>query len=78
YTKDEANSISNNDWLLIALSYVAQRDMTNYLDMWGFSFSEKAKQQVVALNLTPMPLTYFASSNTGYCLNEFAQMPVSI
>ncbi|HCH0241118.1 TPA: hypothetical protein NJ841_001251, partial [Vibrio parahaemolyticus] len=42
------------------------------------SFSEKAKQQVVALNLTPMPLTYFASSNTGYCLNEFAQMPVSI
>lgn len=78
YTKDEASSISNNDWLLIALSYVAQRDMTNYLDMWGFSFSEKAKQQVVALNLTPMPLTYFASSNTGYCLNEFAQTPVSI
>ncbi|PFG45857.1 enhancin-like peptidase M60 family [Vibrio sp. ES.051] len=78
YSREEANSISNNDWLLIALSSVAQRDMTSYLDMWGFSFSEKAKQQVVALNLTPMPLTYFASSNTGYCLNEFAQIPVVI
>ncbi|KIP75262.1 hypothetical protein SN13_09180 [Vibrio alginolyticus] len=78
YSREEANSISNNDWLLIALSYISQRDMTNYLDMWGFSFTEKAKQQVVALNLPPMPLTYFASSNTGYCLNEFAQTPITI
>ncbi|EGR0148450.1 hypothetical protein FRN29_21745 [Vibrio alginolyticus] len=78
YSREEANSISNNDWLLIALSYISQRDMTSYLDMWGFSFTEKAKQQVVALNLPPMPLTYFASSNTGYCLNEFAQTPITI
>ncbi|MDF5099056.1 hypothetical protein P3608_24105, partial [Vibrio parahaemolyticus] len=78
YSREEANSISNNDWLLIALSYISQRDMTSYLDMWGFSFTEKAKQQVVALNLPPMPLTYFASSNTGYCLNEFAQTPITV
>ncbi|EPN8542499.1 MULTISPECIES: ImpA family metalloprotease [Vibrio] len=78
YSREEANSISNSDWLLIALSYISQRDMTSYLDMWGFSFTEKAKQQVVELNLPPMPLTYFASSNTGYCLNEFAQTPITI
>lgn len=78
YSKDEANSLSNNDWLLIALSYVAERDMTDYLDMWGFAFSDKATSQVVALNLPPMPLTYFASSNQGYCLDEFAQKPVSV
>ncbi len=78
YSKEEADSISNNDWLLIALSYVTERDMTNYLDMWGFAFSEEAKQQVVALNLAEMPLTFFASSDQGYCLNEFATKPVSV
>ncbi|MEZ8872448.1 hypothetical protein AB6D94_22855, partial [Vibrio sp. 10N.247.310.56] len=78
YTKQEAEGITNNDWLLIALSYVAERDMTQYLDMWGFSFSDKAKQQVTALSLSNMPLTYFASSNQGYCLDEFAKTPLDV
>ncbi len=78
YSKAEADSISNNDWLLIALSYVTERDMTNYLDMWGFTFSDEAKLQVVALNLAEMPLTFFASSDQGYCLDEFATKPVSV
>ncbi|MFA0173384.1 hypothetical protein AB4424_25720, partial [Vibrio splendidus] len=78
YTKQEAEGITNNDWLLIALSYVAERDMKQYLDMWGFSFSDKAKQQVTALSLSNMPLTYFASSNQGYCLDEFAKTPLDV
>lgn len=78
YSRDEANQITNDDWLLIALSYVNERDMRNYLDMWGFSFSDKAKQQVVTLSLAPMPLTYFASSNQGYCVDEFAKRPISV
>ena len=78
YSRDEANQITNDDWLLIALSYVNERDMRNYLDMWGFSFSDKAKQQVATLSLTPMPLTYFASSSKGYCVDEFAKTPISV
>ena len=78
YSRDEANQITNDDWLLIALSYVNERDMRNYLDMWGFSFTDKAKSQVATLSLTPMPLTYFASSNKGYCVDEFATTPISV
>ncbi|PML29097.1 ImpA family metalloprotease, partial [Vibrio sp. 10N.261.52.A1] len=78
YSRDEANQITNNDWLLIALSYVNERDMRNYLDMWGFNFSDKAKQQVATMSLVPMPLTYFASSNQGYCVDEFAKRPISV
>lgn len=73
YSRDEANTISNDDWLLIAFSIITERDMRDYLDMWGFSFSDKAKSEVSAKSLSPMPLSYFASSNTGYCLDEFAQ-----
>ncbi|MGI9888844.1 ImpA family metalloprotease, partial [Vibrio chagasii] len=78
YSRDEANQISNDDWLLIALSYVNERDMRNYLNMWGFNFSDKAKQQVATMSLAPMPLTYFASSNQGYCVDEFAKRPISV
>ena len=78
YTREEANDLNNDDWQLVALSYVSEHDMRNYLDMWGFSFSDKAKEQVAGLNLNEMPLNYFASSNQGYCLDEFAVKPVSI
>lgn len=78
YSRDEANAISNNDWLLIAFSTVAERDMRDYLDMWGFSFSDKAKSEVSAKSLSAMPLSYFASSNTGYCLDEFALREIPV
>ena len=78
YSRDEANQISNDDWLLIALSYVNERDMRNYLNMWGFNFLDKAKQQVATMSLATMPLTYFASSNQGYCVDEFAKRPISV
>lgn len=78
YAREEANQITNDDWLLIALSYVNERDMRNYLDMWGFNFTDKAKSQVASLSLTPMPLTFFASSSRGYCVDEFAKAPISV
>lgn len=78
YSLAEANSISNNDWLLIALSVVTNFDMRDYLSMWGFSFSDKAQNEVLSMNLEAMPLLYFASSNRGYCKAEFAQLPVPI
>ncbi len=78
YSLDEANAISNNDWLLVALSYITERDMRVYLDMWGFTFSDKAKQQVITQNHPAMPLNYFVSSNTGYCTTDFAKQFVPV
>ncbi|MGX1925298.1 ImpA family metalloprotease [Vibrio sp. NH-7] len=78
YSRDEANAISNNDWLLIAFSTITSRDMRQYLDMWGFSFSDKAKQEVIAKSLQSMPLSYFATSGTGYCRDEFAKTEIPV
>lgn len=78
YSRDEANAISNNDWLLIAFSVITNRDMRQYLDMWGFQFSDKAISEVSAKSLPPMPLSYFASNPGGYCLDEFATNEVAI
>jgi hypothetical protein len=78
YSHDEAQSISNNDWLLVAISYVLQRDMRQYLDMWGLSFSDKAKAQVASGNYALMPMNYFVTSNTGYCTSEFATQMITV
>ncbi|MEZ9396129.1 ImpA family metalloprotease, partial [Vibrio splendidus] len=78
YTLEEVKAISSDDWQLIAISYVTQRDMRAYLGMWGFSFENKAKQQVGSLSLIAMPLKYFASENTGYCLDDFAKYPLDV
>ncbi|MCZ8498341.1 hypothetical protein O9929_10835 [Vibrio lentus] len=51
YTRQEAVDITNNDWLLIALSYVAERNMTQYFRHMGFSFSDK-RNAVTALSLS--------------------------
>ncbi|MDN3679791.1 ImpA family metalloprotease [Vibrio tapetis subsp. quintayensis] len=67
YSLSESKAISNNDWLLIQISNVLGRDMRNYLNMWGLEYTDKAAEQVQALSLTPMPMNYFASTNTGYC-----------
>ncbi|PAV27085.1 hypothetical protein CF392_02840 [Tamilnaduibacter salinus] len=67
YSRDEASAISRENWLLIALSVVTERDMRDYLQMWGFKFSPKALNQVASLGLQAMPRTYIASGSEAYC-----------
>jgi hypothetical protein len=67
YSLTEANAISKNDWLNIALSKVTGLAMDNYLTMWGFPPSTKAKQQVTALGLPTMNKTFYASEGREFC-----------
>ncbi|EWH07682.1 hypothetical protein AT00_01890 [Pseudoalteromonas lipolytica SCSIO 04301] len=67
YSLLEAQSIGNNDWLLIALSEVTELDLSDYFSMWGMATSDKAQQQVKSKGYTVLGDVYFASSATGYC-----------
>ncbi|WP_297292575.1 ImpA family metalloprotease, partial [Oceanicoccus sp.] len=62
-----ASGIDNNDWYLIALSYVTGRDFTDYLDMWGIPYSNQAKEQVKALGYPLMPRQYYRVNDADYC-----------
>ena len=77
YTHAEAAEMSNNDWLTIALSYVTQRDMRDYLAMWAIPYSIKADQQVAAFNYAAMPRTFFASGDSQFC-ETLNHTPVTI
>ena len=69
YSWSEIELIDNNDWYLIATSYVTQRDFSDYFDMWAISYSHQAKAQVTALDYKMMPQQYYKSGSTDYCLS---------
>ncbi len=67
YTHNEARSISNNDYMLIAWSTVVELDFRDYLNMWGIAYSDKAATQVASFNYPTVPREFFMSASSGYC-----------
>ena len=67
YSLAEAKAIDNNDWLLIAISTVTERDYRDYLNMWGIPVSPKAQAQVASFNYPAISRQFFMSSSVGYC-----------
>lgn len=65
--RQTAFSLSQNDWLLIALSWSAQRDLRDYLDMWGYIYSEDALDHVASLGLPRLSPAYYGIDSRGHC-----------
>jgi hypothetical protein len=70
YTFNEAKNITNNDWLVIAISWATSLDYRDYIRMWGQTFSAKADTQVSGFAYPAVPRNYFMSSSNGYCKGE--------
>ena len=70
YTLDEINSISNNDWLVVAYSYAGEVDFRDYFDMMGISYSQKARNQIESFGFDVVPNALFVSTNKGYCKED--------
>jgi hypothetical protein len=69
YTLAEAQAAfdDKNDWLVIAISNITQRDFRDYFDMWGITYSDKARTQIAALGFTNMPKIYIYSEPSAFC-----------
>ncbi len=70
YTLTEAQAISNNDWLVISISWGSDLDYRDYIRMWGLDFSAKASSQVAGFDYPVAQRRFFISSPTGYCRGE--------
>ena len=67
YSLEAAKAMDYNDWHLIALSYITERDFRDYMTMWGISFSDTAALQVESLAYTKLAPQYFKSEKGAYC-----------
>jgi hypothetical protein len=70
YSKAEADAITSNDWMVIAVAKVTGLDYRDYFRMWGIDFSVKAGTQAAGFNYTAAPREFFISSPAGYCKGE--------
>ena len=67
YTRAEAHAMSNNDWMNIATSVALQKDMREFLAMWGLPASQAANDQVAALSLPAMNKVFYAADGADFC-----------
>lgn len=74
YTHAELGDLTRNDWFAISISWTMERDMRDYLDMWGIELSDKAKTQIENHGFSRAPRVFFASSAKGYCTDFEPQM----
>lgn len=68
YTQVEAKSIGKNEWLAIAMSTAIERDVVDFVTMWGLTVDDKAKAQMAITQSRKLPMNFYASNNLGgYC-----------
>lgn len=70
YTLEEFNNISNDDWMLISLSYAAGLDYSDYLKMIGMNYSDKALAQVQSFKYPKVAEELFISTGNWYCKSD--------
>ncbi|QDL54015.1 ImpA family metalloprotease [Rhodoferax aquaticus] len=57
--------VSGNDNLLIALSWITQRDQRATFDLWGVSYSAAAADQVASYSFAAEPALFYANTSTN-------------
>lgn len=65
--RDVALRSDANGWLLIALSWITERDMTAYLEMWGYEFPDFARNLVANYGFESVVPAYYAFAPTDHC-----------
>ncbi|MCK8043826.1 ImpA family metalloprotease [Shewanella sp. 1CM18E] len=64
---DTAKTISNNDFLMIAMSYSAQLDYRQIYQMWGLATTQAAKDQVSSFGFTSIAKQIYVYAPGEYC-----------
>ncbi|MDR8524927.1 ImpA family metalloprotease [Shewanella fidelis] len=62
-----AQNISNNDFLMIAMSYATQLDYRQMYQMWGLATTQAAKEQVGSFGFTALAKQIYVYAPGEYC-----------
>jgi len=63
--EDAPGGIDGNDFMLIAVSSITQKDQRDFFEMWGITYSDAASAQVASFGYDPAPKIYFANDDTN-------------
>ena len=63
----DANALNNNDWMLIALSFVGERDFSAFFDLYGLAYSQAAHDHVAGWSYSLLPVAFYALDGSDFC-----------
>ncbi|MGS0824434.1 ImpA family metalloprotease [Shewanella sp. 0m-8] len=69
FNLDAAKNISNNDFLMVAMSYSTQLDYRELYQMWGLATTQAAKDQVAGFNFSVIDRKVYVYNPGDYCLS---------
>ncbi|WP_299801875.1 ImpA family metalloprotease [uncultured Shewanella sp.] len=69
YSLDAAKSITNNDFLMVAMSFSTKLDYRQMYQMWGLATTPLAKEQVAGFNFTVIDSKVYVYNPGDYCLS---------
>ena len=67
WSRNQAESISNNDYLLVAMGAVSELDFQEYFQMWGLEISPEAAAQISLNNYPEVERVYYAAEPKDAC-----------
>jgi len=77
FSVDDAKSLSNNDFLMVAMSYSSKLDYRDVYQMWGLATTAAAKDQVALFNLPMIAKQVYVYEPGDYCLSlDLQAVPV--
>jgi hypothetical protein len=75
--RDEALNSDYNGWMLVALSWISERDFTDYLEMWGYEFPDFALNKVANYGYERIEPVFYAIPPTGHCTGlDYPELPI--
>ncbi|GIU21387.1 hypothetical protein TUM3792_22180 [Shewanella sp. MBTL60-007] len=69
FTLDSVKNISNNDFLMVAMSYSTKLDYRELYQMWGLATTQAAEDQVAAFNFAVVDRKVYVYNPGDYCLS---------
>lgn len=67
FTSSDAGSLSNNDYLLLAMGAVTGLDYRDWFDLWGLEVSTAASNEIAGFGYASVGRVFYTLESTGAC-----------
>ncbi|MBK8816410.1 MAG: hypothetical protein IPN42_13320 [Methylococcaceae bacterium] len=71
-------AINGNDFMLIAMSFITEKDQRPFFDLWGVKYSGEAGNQVAAYGFTAVKKQFWVVPNEASAFKDPLPTPVLI
>ena len=76
-TRTQAKALGNNDWMVLALSFISGRDFRDFFNLYGIAITSAATTQLDLLAYPMLAANFYGANKNDYCLGlDKAILPI--